>query len=210
MWDNETKACKSRCAENEMWDNETKACKSRCAENEMWDKSVKTCKTQYIPCRYIKVLSTQPNNILNFIELEAYDQNGVNVALRKSATQSALEPAEKNVPATNGVDGNRYTYIHTKYTDKDAWWEVDLGTMHKIIKIKLVRRVTMPWALREDGARIQCLDENKSVIKEVIVSKYNNTKQKPLEEEFTFNEIVKETFANIRPIYNKRYSFLNN
>jgi len=117
------------------------------------------CDQSFVKCRYIKVTSATNGLALNFAELEAYDTNGVNVALNKTATQSSIgwDNTEKVGPQ-NAVDGSKDTVIHTKdeNTDEFHWWQVDLGSEMNITKIVLQRRENCCQG-RENGAKIQLL-----------------------------------------------------
>jgi hypothetical protein len=83
----------------------------------------------------VKVQSTT-GKPLHLFELEVYS-SGVNVAKRKTATQSSTL---KHLEASRAVDGKFKTFSHTAWNDSNAWISVDLGSTQPIETIELSNR----------------------------------------------------------------------
>ncbi|KAL3796388.1 hypothetical protein HJC23_004185 [Cyclotella cryptica] len=74
---------------------------------------------------------------LGIREVQVYDDNSVNVAVGKSATQSS--DWSSTMMAPNAIDGNLDTFSNTA-NEASAWWEVDLGEMITITAITILNR----------------------------------------------------------------------
>ena len=186
QWDNDK--CVLKCKDGEKLENNK--CVSKCKDGEKWDTTEQRCKRKYYKCQFIKVISADRDTVkggpyLNFAELEAYDENDTNVALNKLATQSSTF---HNLNASNAVDGNKKTIMHTQKTSRPEWWQVDLGSEKNITKINLIRRDNMQWNLREDGATIQLLaSDGKTIVHQVTLSNREI-------DQFNFGDSIIETF----------------
>jgi hypothetical protein len=105
-------------------------------------------------------------NALHLREVEVRDQNGINRALNKTATQSSNYPYSASYPALVAVDGRLTGFSHTgggtskyhlsaaislrclvQYSDRfscssiDEWWEVDLGEDVSVARVTIYNRV---------------------------------------------------------------------
>lgn len=74
-----------------------------------------------------------------------------NIAEGKAATQSSTWSG--STPAGNAVDGDAATFSHTNF-QLNAWWAVDLGSLHDIFELSVLNRQTDSWAFRLYGYRI--------------------------------------------------------
>ena len=106
--------------------------------------------------RYVRIQLASPN-YLSLAEVqvfgvpisEKFAADTRNVAIGKSVSQSSL--ASGGV-ASRAVDGetngtwDRHSVTHTNY-ESEAWWEVDLGSIHRIEKIAIWNRRELPERL---------------------------------------------------------------
>eukprot|EP00956_Cyclotella_meneghiniana_P045780 scaffold384236_cov142-Cyclotella_meneghiniana.AAC.1 len=87
--------------------------------------------TCYSEVEKVRIRSTTGNRI-NLREVFVYS-NGVNVALKKTATQSSQLGVQT---ADYAVDGSRTTFSSTD-DESNAYWEVDLGAVFNINRIEI-------------------------------------------------------------------------
>ena len=70
----------------------------------------------------------------------APDGGTINLALNKPSSQSSIYNNISVLGAKTANDGNYTTFNHT-LEDKEAWWQVDLGTVSDITNIEIYNRV---------------------------------------------------------------------
>ncbi|EJK48510.1 hypothetical protein THAOC_32683, partial [Thalassiosira oceanica] len=92
----------------------------------------------YVAVRKIKVKLNNGESVLNLGEIQAFDVNGVNVALGKPVTQSSTYG---NFVASNVVDGDPNTISHTKL-QHGAWLEVDLQSEVDLTEVVITNRLS--------------------------------------------------------------------
>ena len=181
-----------------------------CDEGKKWNITKSICEQKSIKCQFIKITknadyTASKDGFLSIREVEVYDENGDNVALNKPTTSSSNWGS-----GTPGmvVDGNKTGVYHTDNTTKPGWWQVDLGSELNITKIKVWRQLNEnngDWGNRFNGATIDCIAADGTVVHSVIAETLDTTKENPYEQEFNFDETtITEPFKNV----NKKYSFL--
>lgn len=112
----------------------------------------------------VKLQSTIAGNPIQMFEFEVIS-NSINVALGKTATQSADFKGNTRFSASRAVDGNANTFSHTR-SDNCAWWTVDLGGTYTINSIKILNRYCIDptdpsgCLCRLSHAVVSLLDEN--------------------------------------------------
>jgi hypothetical protein len=97
----------------------------------------------------IQLPSSSGSTQLGLREVQIFDENNINVALNKPASQSSDWNA--NFIASNAVDGNVDTASDT-FNEVSPWWEVDLQQTTLLSSITITNR----WC-REDSAYDKCL-----------------------------------------------------
>jgi hypothetical protein len=97
----------------------------------------------------IQLPSSSGSTQLGLREVQIFDENNINVALNKPASQSSDWNA--NFIASNAVDGNVDTASDT-FNEVSPWWEVDLQQTILLSSITITNR----WC-REDSAYDKCL-----------------------------------------------------
>ncbi len=202
-------SCQTQCSNGEVYDSLSSSCKPTCSNGQVYESSSSSCKRKFYKCQVIKIiknidLTASGDGHLSLLEFEAYDESGTNIALNKTATSSSNY--QNNLPGW-AVDGNKSNTFHTGNNRQPEWWQVDFGSEKNITKIKIWRQ-TNSWSNRLNGAKIQLIASNGTVVHEETVPPFDSTKQLPYEIEFNFDKTstTKEKFKNI--YLNKNYSFL--
>ena len=91
--------------------------------------------------RYVRIELPGKNKILTLAEVEVFS-SGKNVAQGAKASQSSVDHGGVPGGAVDGTTGGKYAggkLTHTK-TEKNPWWEVDLGQDQRIDSIVLWNR----------------------------------------------------------------------
>jgi len=90
--------------------------------------------------RYVKLVHTNVNQVINLAELEVFDTGGNNVASRKVVSSSAFHPAG---PLPFLVDGNKKNFAHSMNEIPNVMdsMTIDLGGLHDIQRIVITNRV---------------------------------------------------------------------
>jgi hypothetical protein len=94
------------------------------------DATVKTWQAQKVR---IELLGVDGGGPLTLVEVEVNDIAGGNAAAGAATSQSSN--VDDMHPADNAVDLDTTDYSQTDPTDRNAWWEVDLGAMTSIQEI---------------------------------------------------------------------------
>lgn len=120
---------------------------------------------QFKKARFVR-LQLNERNALHLDEVEVYGVMAqlANLALGKSASQSSTSVYSHDNDAQGGVDGvkNGLFGFHTD-SEKDPWWQVDLGGVAKLDKIFVFNRQdccaeraqTLAVAISADGVNFQ-------------------------------------------------------
>ncbi|MFN7492227.1 MAG: discoidin domain-containing protein [Cyclobacteriaceae bacterium] len=120
---------------------------------------------QFKMARFVR-LQLNERNALHLDEVEVYGVMAhlANLVLGKPATQSSTSAYSHDKDAQGGVDGvkNGLFGFHTD-TERDPWWQVDLGGIAKLDKIFVFNRQdccseraeTLAVAISEDGVHFQ-------------------------------------------------------
>lgn len=117
-----------------------------------------------VPGRFVRI-ELPHRGTLTLAEVQVFSQ-GRNIALRGKARQSSTY---KGGEAQHAIDGNtagsfgKGGMTHTKESDNDPWWEVDLGMEHPIESIVIWNRSegNGQYGKRLDGYTLKVLDENR-------------------------------------------------
>jgi len=142
--------------------------------------------------RYVKVMSTSTPRYggpeflqyFAFSQLAVYNNNNVNVAVKKPCTQSSsYNERLRMFDCDNALDGdltprkwNKHFVAGYNYKE---WFLVDLQSAQEVSKIVLVAVEFIPsnknvWGTME-GMRFQLLDENNDILKEYVLEKASQT-----------------------------------
>ena len=111
--------------------------------------------------RFVRIeLPSEVEEFLTISEVQVFSGNR-NVARTGQASQSSVA---HNAPASKAIDGNRdgsFPSCSCTNSEKDAWWEVDLGSELPISSVAVWNR-TDCCSERLDGISIRILDANRA------------------------------------------------
>lgn len=117
-----------------------------------------------VKARIIRIELPGRDKILSLAEVQVFSGE-TNLALQGSASQSSTDyegPAQLAIDGnTDGHFFNAKSTTHTK-TEKDPWWEVDLGAEHKIEKVSIWNRSDGTVYSRLNNFRILLINETKN------------------------------------------------
>lgn len=131
--------------------------------------------------RFIRVELPGKNRILSLAEVQVFaaatdskaPAANVNLARTGKATQSS---DDYGGDASRAIDGNTNgdysvnSTTHTK-TQKNPWWEVDLGAEVAVDRVTLWNRTDSGLQPRLQGAEVRLLDSNRKVVKRIATTK---------------------------------------
>jgi hypothetical protein len=121
--------------------------------------------------RFVRVNLTGVRKLLALAEVEVFS-NGENVALKGTATQSSTAYSGEAKRAIDGkTEGDFFkgqSVSHTN-TEKDPWWEVDLGSPVEIERIAIWNRTDSNLGSRLADFRVSVLDEARKPVWEQVV-----------------------------------------
>lgn len=122
--------------------------------------------------RFVRITIPGKNKLLSLAEVEVFSQ-GKNIASQGTATQQGTTFGGVASRAIDGNTDGTFANKSTTHTPKQSnpWWEVDLGAVFPIEKIKLWNRTDHNLEERLGGAKVQILDENRAVVFETIIKK---------------------------------------
>jgi len=126
--------------------------------------------TKVPKARYVKVLSGEGSNKwLQISQLVVLNEKDENVAKGKDATASSVWNGSSPAYAVDGFIGSRnFPEMFHSNTENNSWFMVDLKKYEYITEIKYYNRLECCHE-RIVGARVQLLDENKNVVKEIQI-----------------------------------------
>ncbi len=137
-------------------------------EFEQWTAKVTTAPDTASRGRYVRIELSGEQRILSLAEVKVFtsaaDNTSQNIAVRGNATQSSTA---YDGPPAYAIDNNTSgefqdkTVTHTD-TERDPWWQVDLGSDFPIEQISLWHRSQLHH--RSDGFRITVLDAEKKTV----------------------------------------------
>jgi hypothetical protein len=138
------------------------------AELDNWKSMIRDSDGQPIRGRYVRVELTGNDRILSLAEVQVFsstpEAKNQNVAKAGTATQSSTAfggpPKFANDGKTDG-DFEAKSVTHTA-TEKDPWWQVDLGSELPIEKISIWQREGLHQ--RSDGFRLTVLDQQSKAV----------------------------------------------
>ena len=115
--------------------------------------------------RYVRIQLSGAEKILSLAEVEVWSGN-LNRALQGKATQSSTGFEGEAPRAIDGNSDGKYASNSTTHTanSQDPWWEVDLGQTFPIEKIGIFNRTDDQVFQRLEGAKVEILDEQRSVL----------------------------------------------
>ncbi|MFK5922081.1 MAG: DUF1553 domain-containing protein [Verrucomicrobiota bacterium] len=123
--------------------------------------------------RYVRIELPGKDKILHLAEVEVFNGDN-NLANKGKASQSSTYPGGE---ASHAIDGNtnglweKKSIAHVGSKDKSPWWEVDLGQLSPIDRIKIWNRTDSKLQSRLDGYQIKLLDAKRNLV-------WQNTKLK--------------------------------
>jgi len=141
------------------------------------DGNCKANETRFVSgVRYVRVvIPKRPDNYLQISQLVVKDVNGVNVAVKKPASESKIWSGCPAKVAVDGVAANRdgrrapdAEGINCNLAIVDAdpsgqpWWEVNLVEDYSIKQIIYYNRIG--WSYRSIGMIVQLLDSSRNVL----------------------------------------------
>ena len=113
--------------------------------------------------RFVRLEASGSNRILSLAEVQVWSR-GTNLALRGTAKQSSTGYLGDAVRAIDGNTDGRYeqgrSTTHTE-TEKDPWWEVDLGVEVPVETIAVWNRTDGSVGDRLANTRVVVLDANR-------------------------------------------------
>jgi Protein of unknown function (DUF1549)/Protein of unknown function (DUF1553)/Planctomycete cytochrome C len=113
--------------------------------------------------RYVRLEAPGANRILSLAEVQVWS-GGTNLALRGTAKQSTTGHLGDALRAIDGNTDGRYeqarSTTHTE-TEKDPWWEVDLGGERSVETIAVWNRTDGSVGERLANTRVVLLDANR-------------------------------------------------
>ncbi|MEO6436368.1 MAG: DUF1553 domain-containing protein, partial [Tepidisphaeraceae bacterium] len=134
---------------------------------------------QKINGRFMRLELSGEKRMIHLAEVQAFSGQE-NVALKGAATQSSTE---YDAPAKRAIDGNTdgafaaNSVTHTT-TQKDPWWEVDLGSARELNRLVIWPRADGPSLFtRHDGMRVSILDENRKTLWTTVIDKASDKAQ---------------------------------
>ncbi|MEX2215300.1 MAG: DUF1553 domain-containing protein [Phycisphaeraceae bacterium] len=143
-----------------------KAKGSQAAAQAAWEKTLAGNAKPGVVGRFVKVEIIDRAEFLSLAEVQVFS-GGENVALKGKATQSSTD---YDGPPHLAIDGNTNgdynvakSTSHTK-SEKNPWWQVDLGKAFAIDRIAVWNRTDGNVGGRLAGYRISILDEKQQVL----------------------------------------------
>lgn len=118
-----------------------------------------------VQARFVRLELKGKKKILSLAEVEV-ESAGQNVARKGSASQSSTDfqgPAKYAIDGNTDGDYTKKSVTHTAISD-DPWWEVDLGELRPIDRIRVWNRVGSGIHRRLDGVKVRLLDANRKPI----------------------------------------------
>ena len=93
-------------------------------------------------------------------------EGDTNIAVDKPAKQSSTDYqglAKLAVDGKTSGDFQKKSTTHTR-TDKNPWWETDLGATHDISRVVIWNRTDNNLQNRLNGAQVKLLDEDRNIV----------------------------------------------
>jgi len=115
--------------------------------------------------QFVRIELPGEKRVLSLAEVAVFEK-GVNLALRKKATQSTVAFSGKAELAADGNTDGDYmagSVSHTESNGTDPWWEVDLGRMASIEEVIVYNR-TDSHGQRLDGFTLRILDAERNTV----------------------------------------------
>jgi len=129
--------------------------------------------------KYIEIKNTNYN--LELVEVEVFDENGLNIATQGNTIQSSTMVDTRDTYTYNAeyaVDG-KFLIEHVAGTphgfsstnaEKDNWWRLELKEPTSITKIILTLRDDMPdLTYKLNGGKISFMNANNELVKDFII-----------------------------------------
>ncbi|MCH2212332.1 MAG: DUF1553 domain-containing protein [Fuerstiella sp.] len=153
-------------------------------------------KKQLLEGRFVRVTNVGSKKILSLAEVEIF-QGSDNIAEQGRASQSSTDFNGPPEYAIDGITDGKYTKKSTTHTatEKDPWWEVDLGSMEKIEAVQIWNRTDDGLQSRLRDYRIELLDAERRLVWQTAVSEPPDPSQKfPINQERDVH--LSEAFAD--------------
>jgi len=122
--------------------------------------------------RFVRVMMPGERKLLALAEVEVFSK-GANIALGGTATQSSTAYGGEAKRAIDGkTEGDYFKGQSVSHTDsqKDPWWEVDLGAEMEIDRLAVWNRTDSGTGSRLAGFQISILDAARQPVWEQIVA----------------------------------------
>lgn len=118
-------------------------------------------KNIYVKGRYVKLMHTDPKQVINLALVRVLDDEGLDYANGKTTKSNSVDPSG---PMKNLTDKNKNNFAHTKGPDtENDWMEIDLGAMRKIYTIEIFNRKDC-CKEKASGVQISVLDEERDIV----------------------------------------------
>ncbi|MFK8113329.1 MAG: DUF1553 domain-containing protein [Rubripirellula sp.] len=122
--------------------------------------------------RFVRIQLKGNKKVLSLAEVQVFakDRAGKlkNIATKGKASHSTnyrSGPAELAIDGVTGGDYHKYKSVtHTSLNGSDPWWEVDLGSEHKIENIVIWNRTDGGYTKRLDGFELVLMNEKRQVV----------------------------------------------
>ncbi len=115
--------------------------------------------------QFVRIELPGKNRVLSLAETGVFEK-GINIALKKKATQSTVAFSGDPARAVDGnTDGSYHnlSVSHTRLKGTDPWWEVDLGRSANVEQILIYNR-TDSHGERLEGFTLKILDAQRTVV----------------------------------------------
>lgn len=115
--------------------------------------------------RYVRLEAYSQSANMIFNELEVFSNN-TNVALEKVATQSSCHLSDcATYGPPKGINGNLTDRVETAGNQTNPWYEVDLGSVLPIHKIRIHPNSSQLNRLSAINTYVILMDANRTVVK---------------------------------------------
>lgn len=115
--------------------------------------------------QFVRIELSGKGRVLSLAEVEVYEK-GMNLALKKKATQSTVAFAGAPARAVDGDTDGEYhngSVSHTESNGTNPWWEVDLGRIANVEEVIVYNRTDLRGD-RLDGFTLKILDAKRKVV----------------------------------------------
>ena len=124
--------------------------------------------------RFVKIIQQKNYQYLSLAEVQVFDMSNTNVALNKKPKQSSIDFGGSAKRAVDGNTDGKYSKNSVTHTNRrknsPEYWEVNLNKDFEISKVVIYNR-TDCCSSRILNSKVQLLDKNKIILKELTINK---------------------------------------